>query len=141
MLFPTYARVKPHLFHAMHQHASTSEYGIKMYELRLMIVDIDLHVHGQVSIPHAPNTPLRRKDRILLGVARQICGLPPLPSSTGIVKKKSTDIVQSFSGRSTPTHSPEHFPSDNLVDEPDLIDLNTPSPTDAQLYQIVRFES
>ena len=28
MLFPTYARVRPHLFHAMHQHAVTSEYGI-----------------------------------------------------------------------------------------------------------------
>lgn len=32
VLFPTYARVKPHLFHAMHQHVSTSEYGNKMYE-------------------------------------------------------------------------------------------------------------
>jgi hypothetical protein len=32
VLFPTYARVKPHLFHAKHQHASTSEYGIKIYE-------------------------------------------------------------------------------------------------------------
>lgn len=32
VLFPTYARVKPHLFHAMHQHVPTSEYGIKIYE-------------------------------------------------------------------------------------------------------------
>jgi hypothetical protein len=31
VLFPTYAMVKPHLFHGMHQHASTSEHGIKMY--------------------------------------------------------------------------------------------------------------
>lgn len=97
-----------------------------------MIVDVDLHVHGQVSIPHAPNTPMRRKDRIFLGLARQICGLPPLPSYSAIVKKKSMDIVQSLSGRSTPTPSPEPFPLDNLVDEPDLIDLNPPSPTDAQ---------
>jgi hypothetical protein len=32
VLFPTYARVKPHLFHALHQHVPTSEYGVKMYE-------------------------------------------------------------------------------------------------------------
>ena len=100
--------------------------------MRLMIVDIDLHIHGQVSIPHAPNTPLRRKDKIIIGVARQICGLPPLPSFTGILKKRSMDITQSFPGRDSPTSSPEHFPSDNLVEEPDLIDLNAPTPTDAQ---------
>jgi len=27
VLFPTYARVKPHLFHASHHHVSTSEHG------------------------------------------------------------------------------------------------------------------
>ena len=27
MLFPTYARVKPHLFHGTHAHLSTSEHG------------------------------------------------------------------------------------------------------------------
>jgi hypothetical protein len=27
VLFPTYARVKPHLFHATHHHIATSEYG------------------------------------------------------------------------------------------------------------------
>jgi hypothetical protein len=28
VLFPTYARVKPHLFHSAHGHSSTSEHGI-----------------------------------------------------------------------------------------------------------------
>ena len=103
----------------------------RMNEEGLMIVDIDLHIHGQVSIPHPPNIPLRRKDRIILGAARQICGLPPLPSSIGIFKKKSMDVMQKDSGRSTPIPSPQHFTSDHLVDEPDLIDLDSSTPTDA----------
>ena len=28
VLFPTYARVKPHLFHSAHGHSSTSEHGM-----------------------------------------------------------------------------------------------------------------
>lgn len=28
VLFPTYARVKPHIFHAIHQHSATSKHGI-----------------------------------------------------------------------------------------------------------------
>src|SRR5271170_893649 len=110
-------------------------------EWRLMVVDIDLHVHGQVSIPHVANAPLRRKDRIILTVARQICGLPPLPSAgPGVVKQKSMDILRKMSGRtsSAPTtpngQSPASEPMDQneafligqIMDEPDLIDLNTP---------------
>ena len=29
VLFPTYARVKPHLFHGSHHHVSTSEHGTR----------------------------------------------------------------------------------------------------------------
>lgn len=128
VLFPTYARVKPHFLHASHSHAPTSEHGTTRIIVLNNIVDIDLHVHGQVSIPHPANTPLKRKDRILLGVARQICGLPPLPTNNapGLMKQKSMDILQRFSGRSTPAQSPQIQISDNLVDEPDLIDLDTP---------------
>ena len=143
VLFPTYARAKPHLFHASHHHKSTSEHGTRRVISLLIIVDVDLHVHGQVSIPHQPNAPLRRKDRILLSVARQICGLPPLPTSgptnAGVMKKRSIDIIRRMSGRSsTPTQSPsieKSNPMDDtssmlsgeFVDEPDLIDMNTPS--------------
>lgn len=147
VLFPTYARVKPHLFHGTHAHQSTSEHGTcSRYDgWQLIIVDIDLHVHGQVSIPHVANAPLRRKDRIILTVARQICGLPPLPSNgtPGIVKQKSMDILRKMSGRTSvpttpntesPTSNPmdqdEAFLAGQIMDEPDLIDLN--SPIDAQ---------
>ena len=143
VLFPTYARVKPHLFHSAHGHSSTSEHGMctRCQGWRLMVVDIDLHVHGQVSIPHVANAPLRRKDRIILTVARQICGLPPLPSTgPGVVKQKSMDILRKMSGRTTsapttpnglspaidPMDQNEAFLAGQIMDEPDLIDLNTP---------------
>lgn len=103
---------------------------------------MELHVHGHVSIPHAPNTPLRRKDRILLGVARQICGLPPLPSSGphGMMKMKSMDILEKMSSGMSPFTSPlastnpspteeksqrefTGYISENMMDDPDLIDL------------------
>ena len=90
-------------------------------------MDVELHVHGQVTIPQAPDAPVKRKDRLILGVARQICGLPPLPTAPGVMKKKSMDILQRFSGRSTPAHSPTISTSDILVEEPELIDLDTPS--------------
>src|SRR5271170_930229 len=112
-------------------------------EWRLIVVDVDLHVHGQVSIPHVPNAPLRRKDRIILSVARQICGLPPLPAKapTGVVKQKSMDIIRKFGRNSLPTtpltHTPateetnpleeDKFLPDQMMSEPDLIDLNTPT--------------
>jgi Uncharacterized conserved protein (DUF2183) len=114
----------------------------------LMSVDILLNVHGQVSIPHPANAPLRRKDRILLSMARQICGLPALPSTAepGIVKQKSIDIIRKMSGRNSYPATPiiqsptteELNPldvkkigllSENIVDEPDLIDMNTPTDT------------
>ena len=98
---------------------------------------MDLHVHGQVSIPHTPNAPLRRKDRLLLTVARQISGLPPLPTNTppGPVKKKSMDIIRKMSGRSSTATTPATTPateqkepvfttnlaSDRVVDEPESI--------------------
>ena len=143
VLFPTYARVKPHLFHLAHEHSSTSEHGsfLDCRAWPLIVVDVDLHVHGQVSIPHVANAPLRRKDRIILTVARQICGLPPLPSNgtPGVMKQKSMDILRKMSGRtstsSTPTRqSPVIEPMDpneallteRITDELDLIYLNTP---------------
>ena len=33
VLYPTYARVKPHLFHATHQHVPTSDHGIVLFIL------------------------------------------------------------------------------------------------------------
>lgn len=108
-----------------------------------MVVDVELQVHGQVSIPSPPNAPLRRKDRLILSVARQICGLPPLPtnSNSGLMKKKSFDILLRMSGRSTPTTpttaSPgepstpggvsQPFWSDQNVDEPDSLENSSPS--------------
>lgn len=98
-----------------------------------MEVDIEVHVHGQVTIPHTPNTPLRRKDRLILSVARQIAGLPPLPTTPqpGIVKAKSIDIFNRISGRSTPSlPSTERETLPEFVDEPlDLIDMSTPRPS------------
>jgi phosphatidate phosphatase APP1 len=144
VLYPTYARTKPHLFHGHHRHPSTSQHGRPCF-VPLTSVDVDLHVHGQVSIPHAANAPLRRKDRLLLSVARQICGLPPLPSpagattSPGVVKKASIDILQKMSGRSVPSTPRPQSPVERernpleqetmgeLVDEPDLIDMHTPT--------------
>jgi Uncharacterized conserved protein (DUF2183) len=128
VIFPTYAKVKPHLFHALHGHTSTSEHGTDSHYCA-NVVDIDLHIHGHVSIPHPPNAPLKRKDKIILGMARQICGLPPLPTNTtpGVVKQKSMDILQRLSGKSSPGQSPQIGASDDIVDEPDLIDLDSPA--------------
>jgi phosphatidate phosphatase APP1 len=141
VLFPTYARAKPHLFHATHKHIATSEHGNVFQWQMLIVVDVDLAVHGQVSIPHVANAPLRRKDRILLSVARQICGLPPMPtnSTPGMVKKRSIDIIRKMSGRSGTTtplaSSPtferkdpfaEGFLAQAFSEEPDMIDMNSP---------------
>ena len=96
-------------------------------------MDIELHVHGQVSVPHTPDTPLRRKDRLILSVARQICGLPALPSVApqrpGFVTQRSIDIFTRFSGRSTSSapSSPDKENLSEMLGEADLIDMNTPA--------------
>jgi len=96
-------------------------------------VDIELHVHGQLSMPHTPNAPLRRKDRLILSVARQICGLPALPSAApqrpGLVTQQSIDIFNRFSGRTTSSapSSPDKENLSEIVDAADLIDMNTPA--------------
>ena len=151
VLYPTYA-ARPYGHH-LHIHPPGTQHCTSDVPEMLTIVELDVHVHGHVSIPHAPGTPLSRKDRILLSVARQISGLPPLSSTNapGPVKKKSLDIIRKMSGRSsgssgsgtvTPsipsptaekpdplrsTARPGSMTGEQLVDEPDLINLDSPN--------------
>lgn len=157
VLYPTYA-ARPYGHH-LHIHAPGTQHCTSDVPEMLIIVELDVHVHGHVSIPHAPGALLSRKDRILLSVARQISGLPPLSSTNapGPVKKKSLDIIRKMSGRSsgsggsgtvTPsipsptaekpdplqsTARPGSMTGEQLVDEPDLINLDTPTGSDGGL--------
>jgi phosphatidate phosphatase APP1 len=99
-----------------------------------MVVDLDVHIHGHVCVPHVTGAPMSRKDRLLLGVARQISGLPSLPSSPSGMRQKSFDFMRRMSGRSTPTMPPEYpgpldtttVMAQELFDEPESMNLASP---------------